>query len=125
MVSDRTTIGAGITVTGLFFTWFGVVLFLDRGLMALGNVLTLAGVVFILGPSRTYSVFAAQPIGAAVFVLGFGVLLTGWAVVGLVVEVAGFVSVFWNFFPAVYSFISMLPVVGPWVPKWGSKRKSY
>ena len=48
-----TEIGIGLTSFGCLFTLLGVMLFFDRGLLSMGNILFLSGVTTTIGPRRT------------------------------------------------------------------------
>ncbi|XP_068488281.1 vesicle transport protein GOT1 isoform X2 [Phaseolus vulgaris] len=49
--------GIGLIGFGLFFTFLAIVLFFDRGLLALGNIFSLAGVAILLGWRSTWALF--------------------------------------------------------------------
>ncbi|KAK3036199.1 hypothetical protein RJ639_030643, partial [Escallonia herrerae] len=50
-------IGLGLIGFGVFFSFLGVVLFFDRGLLALSNIFCLAGVALLLGWHSTLRIF--------------------------------------------------------------------
>lgn len=39
-------------------------------------------------------------------------VLSGWSVVGMLVELFGFINLFGSFFPLAFSFLKTLPVIG-------------
>eukprot|EP01090_Pellita_catalonica_P018849 TRINITY_DN621_c0_g1_i2.p1 TRINITY_DN621_c0_g1~~TRINITY_DN621_c0_g1_i2.p1 ORF type:complete len:111 (-),score=3.04 TRINITY_DN621_c0_g1_i2:291-623(-) len=96
MISDNQKIGMLLTGFGLFFTFFGVVLFFDRGLLAIGNLLFLAGVTLVIGLKKTYSFFFQwrKIRGTVCFLGGIFLVIIGWAFVGMIIEVFGFINLF-------------------------------
>merc|ERR1712166_367458 len=102
MFDDRKTIGFGLTGFGLFFMFLGVMMLFDRALLAMGNVLFLAGTITIIGAERTY----------AFFFIGIAIVLYGHPVIGMLIEMFGFVNLFGNFFPVALRFAQSLPVIG-------------
>ena len=64
-MDDSKKIGIGLTGFGLLFFMLGVMLFFDRGLLAMGNILFLSGVALTIGPSATLNPltcnFSPQP----------------------------------------------------------------
>ena len=56
-LSDLQKIGLGLVGFGGLFLTFGVFLFLDKVLLALGNVLFLAGLCLLIGVGRTLNFF--------------------------------------------------------------------
>ncbi|KAJ4843650.1 hypothetical protein Tsubulata_010146 [Turnera subulata] len=50
-------VGLGLIGFGIFFSFLGVLLFFDRGLLALGNILWLGGVAILLGWRATWNLF--------------------------------------------------------------------
>merc|ERR1712086_213600 len=114
MFDDRKTIGFGLTGFGLFFMFLGVMMLFDRALLAMGNVLFLAGTITIIGAERTYAFFFqhARLRGTACFFIGIAIVLYGHPVIGMLIEMFGFVNLFGNFFPVALRFAQSLPVIG-------------
>lgn len=113
-VSDLRKIGIGLTAFGLAFSVLGIAFFFDKGLLAMGNVLFLAGVILIIGPTRAVRFFfqRRKAKGSALFFAGMALVLLGKPVVGIVIEAFGFINLFGDFFPVVISFLRRMPVVG-------------
>lgn len=113
-VSDLRKIGIGLTAFGLAFSVLGVALLFDKGLLAMGNVLFLAGVMLIIGPRRAVRFFfqKRKAKGSAFFFAGMALVLVGVPILGMFVEVFGFVNLFGDFFPVVISFLRRMPVIG-------------
>lgn len=114
MFDDRRKIGVGLTAFGLLFTVLGVLFFFDRGLLAMGNLLFLAGVSTTIGPRATVRFFMRRKNlkGSACFLTGVVLILLKWALIGLCVETYGFWVLFSGFFPTVLGFLRRLPVLG-------------
>jgi len=110
MLSDQQKIGAFLIAFSLFFTTFGVLLFFDKGLLSVGNLLVLPGVVLILGLQRTKDFLFQQKkiLGLVCFFGGLVLVLFGWGIIGFLMELFGFVNLFGNFFPVVFSFVRSL-----------------
>jgi Got1/Sft2-like family len=125
MLSDNMKIGVLLVSLGFLFLGIGVVLFLDAGLMAVGNLLLLCGFPFILGFKRALTFF--NPFqrkekwkGIMLFFTGiFLVLIKHFflfqTLIGLVLELYGLFSLFGSFLPIVLSFMGQAPVIGPFV----------
>ncbi|XP_025922684.1 vesicle transport protein GOT1B isoform X1 [Apteryx rowi] len=104
----------GLTGFGVFFLFFGMILFFDKALLAIGNVLFVAGLAFVIGLERTFRFFFQKhKMKATGFFLG-GVLivLIGWPLIGMILEIYGFFLLFRGFFPVVVGFIRRVPVLG-------------
>ena len=56
-LTDLQKIGLGLVGFGGLFLTFGVFLFLDKVLLALGNILFLAGLCLLIGVGRTMNFF--------------------------------------------------------------------
>lgn len=82
-----------MTLTGLgaLFLFLGVVFFFDRGLLAMGNVLFLAGVIVILGVQSALKFFLKPKNykGSLFFLAGVALVVWGWTLVGFGVELYG------------------------------------
>ncbi|PIK45702.1 Vesicle transport protein GOT1B [Apostichopus japonicus] len=113
-VTDTQKIGIGLAAFGGFFLFLGVVLLFDRGLLAIGNILFISGLAFVIGLERTFRFFfQAHKIKATVFFFGgIIVVLVGWPMVGMLVETYGFFLLFRGFFPVAINFLRRVPVIG-------------
>lgn len=113
-LTDSQKIGMGLTGFGVFFLFFGMILFFDKALLAIGNILFVVGLAFVIGLERTFRFFFQRhKLKASGFFLG-GVLivLIGWPIVGVLLELYGFILLFRGFFPVVIGFIRRIPVLG-------------
>jgi hypothetical protein len=114
MLDDNRKIGIGMTFGALLFGFLGVVLFFDRALLTLANLLFLGGVTLIIGPTRTVAFFIVPQRlkGTVCFATGLVMVLMGWCFTGLIVEGFGFINLFGDFFPYVLAVVSRIPIVG-------------
>ncbi|XP_026065583.1 vesicle transport protein GOT1B-like isoform X2 [Carassius auratus] len=113
-LTDSQKIGIGLMGFGVFFLFFGMILFFDKALLAMGNIFFVVGLAFVIGLERTFRFFFQKhKMKATSFFLG-GVLivLIGWPIIGVILEFYGFFLLFRGFFPAVVSFIRRIPVLG-------------
>ncbi|KAI7071616.1 hypothetical protein KC319_g21946, partial [Hortaea werneckii] len=90
-LSDSQKIGVAFCSGGFFFLIFGLILFFDRALLAMGNILFLVGVTMLLGPQRTFLFFARKQKwrGSAAFWAGILLILLRWTLIGFAVECYG------------------------------------
>ncbi|KAF7651486.1 hypothetical protein LDENG_00110340 [Lucifuga dentata] len=95
-LTDSQKIGMGLTGFGVFFLFFGMILFFDKALLAIGNILFVAGLAFVIGLERTFRFFFQKhKMKATSFFLGgVFVVLIGWPIVGVVLEIYGFFLLF-------------------------------
>ena len=99
-------------------------LFFDRGLLSMGNILFLSGVTTTIGPRRTYKFFKRNGKGTAAFMSGVALVFVGWPFFGMLVEGYGFLVLFSSFFPTVLLFLKRLPVVGTFLSLPGVRTSS-
>lgn len=113
-INDYQKIGIGVTGFGLLFLFLGMMLFFDRGLLAIGNILFISGLGLVIGLERTFRFFFQREKlrGSAFFLGGIIIVLYGWPVIGMVVEIYGFIQLFKGFFPVVINFLRRVPVIG-------------
>lgn len=130
-LSKCSEIGIGLTGFGVFFLFFGMILFFDKALLAIGNVswwvmslwcqtfsqcwqpevkiifmlclcvfilqiLFVSGLSFVIGLERTFRFFFQRhKVKATSFFLGgVFVVLIGWPIIGVVLEIYGFFLLF-------------------------------
>ncbi|KAK3593990.1 hypothetical protein CHS0354_040732 [Potamilus streckersoni] len=113
-ITDFQKIGVGLAGFGVAFLILGVLFFFDKGLLAIGNILFLAGLGFVIGLERTLRFFFQRHKIKATgfFIGGMFVVLLGWPVVGMCLEIYGFFLLFSGFFPVAVNFLRRLPVIG-------------
>ena len=77
---DTKKIGVGLICIGLTFYALGIVFFLDRGFLCIGNLAFIMGLVVVVGPQNTISFFMrkGKVMGSAVFFIGFILIILGW-----------------------------------------------
>uniref|UniRef100_A0A3P8WEX8 Golgi transport 1Ba n=1 Tax=Cynoglossus semilaevis TaxID=244447 RepID=A0A3P8WEX8_CYNSE len=113
-LTDSQSKNPGLTGFGVFFLFFGMILFFDKALLAIGNILFVAGLAFVIGLERTFRFFFQKHKMKATgfFLGGIFVVLIGWPIVGVVLEIYGFFLLFRGFFPVIVGFIRRIPVLG-------------
>ncbi|KAF4666652.1 golgi transport 1B [Perkinsus chesapeaki] len=114
MIDDNRKIGIGLCLLGLMCFFFGVILFFDRALLALGNMAFLVGLSFLLGIQKTSRFFLRKEkaIGSVCFFAGFALVIYGYAFVGFLLEAYGFWKLFAAFLPNVMHSLKLIPGVG-------------
>ncbi|XP_003385614.1 PREDICTED: vesicle transport protein GOT1B-like [Amphimedon queenslandica] len=113
-LTDFQKIGLGLVAFGLGLLFLGVILFFDSGLLAIGNILFIAGILFIIGPQKTATFFfqSHKLKGTAFFAVGIFIVLCGWALIGMIVETYGAFLLFRGIIPYAIMFLRRLPVIG-------------
>lgn len=96
MLDEWQRVGLMVTGFGLFFLFFGVLMMFDRALLAFGNLLFVTGVALVIGVQKTITFFfqARKIKGTTCFLGGIIIVLLGWTIIGMLVEVFGFVNLF-------------------------------
>ena len=70
--------------------------------------------MLVIGVQSTVSFFfqAKKWKGTTCFLGGILLVLIGWPIIGILVELFGFINLFGNFFPNVLRVASRLPIIG-------------
>jgi len=78
------------------------------------QILFLSGLAFVIGLSRTFRFFFQwhKLRATSCFFGGILVVLFGWPLIGMVIEIYGFILLFSGFFPFVISFLRRVPLIG-------------
>lgn len=114
MISDFKQIGVGLTGFGSLFLLLGIILLFDKAFLVIGNVLFIAGIIILIGPQRV-AIFFGRPgkrRGSACFLLGVVLVLWGWCITGMLIELFGIVNLFGNFFQFIIPMLRNLPIIG-------------
>ncbi|KAG7575804.1 Vesicle transport protein Got1/SFT2-like [Arabidopsis thaliana x Arabidopsis arenosa] len=113
-MNDLKKIGLGLTGFGVFFTFLGVIFVFDKGLIAMGNILFLAGVTLTIGINPAIQFFTKRQNfkGTISFGLGFLLVVFGWPIFGLLLESYGFLVLFSGFWPTLAVFLQRIPLLG-------------
>jgi len=113
-ITDIQKIGVGLAGFGVSFILLGMILLFDKGLLAIGNILFIVGLTFVIGIERTLRFFFQlhKIKGTACFFGGIIIVLFGWPIIGMIVELYGFVSLFGGFLPVAINFLRRVPVLG-------------
>ncbi|KAG8167452.1 hypothetical protein KVR01_003141 [Diaporthe batatas] len=116
-LSDSQKIGVAFCSGGGFFLIGGVMLFFDRAMLAMGNILFLIGLTIIIGPQKTLLFFARKQKakGTAAFFGGLALILLRWPLIGFCVELYGIMVLFGDFFGTIAAFARSAPIVGPYI----------
>ncbi|KAK8782746.1 hypothetical protein V5799_015912 [Amblyomma americanum] len=95
-ITDFQKIGVGLAGFGVAFLFLGVLLLFDKGLLALGNILFLTGLAFVIGLERTFRFFFQRHKirGTLAFFGGIFIVIFGFPLIGIIVETYGFVLLF-------------------------------
>ncbi|KAF2398251.1 Got1-domain-containing protein [Trichodelitschia bisporula] len=118
-LSDSQKIGVAFCSGGGFFLLGGVVLFFDRAMLAMGNILFILGLTLIIGLQKTAAFFARRQKlkGTAAFAAGIALILLRWPLIGFLVELYGIFVLFGDFFATIAGFVGNVPVVGPYIAR--------
>ncbi|KAL0908126.1 hypothetical protein M5K25_022599 [Dendrobium thyrsiflorum] len=113
-LSELKKVGIGLLCFGFFFTFLGVLLFFDRGLLALGNIFFLFGVALLIGWQSMWQLFSKRVNykGSIPFFLGLFLIFVGWPVIGIIFEVYGSVLLFSGYWSSAKVFLYQIPVLG-------------
>ncbi|KAE8687871.1 Vesicle transport protein GOT1B [Hibiscus syriacus] len=113
-MNDRKKIGLGLTGFGVLFSFFGIIFFFDKGLLAMGNILFISGVSLTIGLKSTMQFFMKRQNfkGTISFLVGFFFVVLGWPILGMILEAYGFIVLFSGFWPTLALFIQRIPILG-------------
>ncbi|KAL4914398.1 vesicle transport protein [Aspergillus aurantiobrunneus] len=118
-MTDNQKIGVIFCSGGGLFLFGGVLMFFDRSLLAMGNILFLIGLTLIIGLEKTLAFFSRrQKIkGTVGFALGILLILLRWPFTGFLIELYGLFILFGDFLVTIGQFAGNVPVVGPFVQR--------
>ncbi|KAF7815645.1 vesicle transport protein GOT1-like [Senna tora] len=88
--------------------------FFDQGLLAMGNILFIAGVSLTIGLTSTMQFFMKRSNfkGTVSFGIGFFLVVIGWPFLGMILEGYGFILLFSGFWPTLAVFLQKIPILG-------------
>merc|ERR1719270_601476 len=111
-VSENKKIGLILTGAGSIFLVLGVIFFFNTRMLILGNFLFICGMTVLIGVKNTLNFFFRMKRikGTICFIGGMFTVLYGWPIIGVCVELFGFINLFGDFFP---SFLAWLQHIFP------------
>jgi hypothetical protein len=114
MISDNTKIGTGLLFLGCVFLFLGCLFLFDPAMLALGDVLFLAGLTMTIGFSRTLRFFSRpdRMRGIISFFGGVGLVIFRWPIIGMCCQFYGLIYLFGQFFPIAAQSMRDTPVIG-------------
>uniref|UniRef100_G0U407 Got1 homologue, predicted n=1 Tax=Trypanosoma vivax (strain Y486) TaxID=1055687 RepID=G0U407_TRYVY len=110
--NDSTKIGVALTGLGSFFNFLGIIMFADSVLLTMGNVLFVAGVALVMGPSRFKTFFLSRRRASGCFFVGILLILWRHSILGLLIQGFGALNLFGNFFPMAARVLESVPLLG-------------
>ncbi|KAG0159658.1 Protein transport protein [Penicillium digitatum] len=118
-LTENQKIGAIFCSAGGLFLFGGVLMFFDRSLLAMGNVLFLIGLTLIIGVQKTMAFFTRRQKlkGTAAFAAGILLILFRWPLTGFLIELYGLFILFGDFLVTVGQFAGNVPVIGSYVQR--------
>lgn len=104
-------IGFLLLSSGAVTMFLGITLFFNKTLMRLGNLLFILGVPITVGPRRTMGYFFNPQKARATACLAGGIFLVmvGWPVFGIFLQVFGLLNIFGNMFPMLWMVVKNMP----------------
>jgi hypothetical protein len=96
LVEEILGYGKYLMMSGCALLCLGVLLMFDGGLLALGNIQLVVGLMMAVGPTHfvaSFLVLNRLPFTLGLF-LGFGLVLAGWPVTGLVLQIGAIFALF-------------------------------
>ncbi|XP_053680796.1 vesicle transport protein GOT1B [Anopheles nili] len=113
-ITDTQKIGVGLAGFGIAFLFLGMLLLFDKGLLAIGNILFVCGLACVIGLERTFRFFFQKhKVKASIsFFGGILIVLFGYPLIGMLIEMYGFILLFSGFFPVAINFLRRVPVLG-------------
>jgi len=116
-LTDMQKIGVAFCSGGGLFLFGGVLMFFDRAMLAMGNILFLIGLLLVIGVQKTILFFSRrQKIrGTAAFAAGILLILFRWPLTGFLVELYGIFILFGDFFATIAAFAGNVPIIGPYI----------
>lgn len=125
IIKTNRKLGFTFLASGSGITLLGITLFFNKTLLRLGNILFLLGIPLTIGPGRTMGYFLQPKKARATSCLAAGafLVLIGYPVFGIALEVFGLLNLFGNMFPVLLMFLRSLPFVGDLIPDGKNKKK--
>mmetsp|Transcript_6015 Transcript_6015/g.16865 ORF Transcript_6015/g.16865 Transcript_6015/m.16865 type:complete len:389 (-) Transcript_6015:136-1302(-) len=113
-------------IGGSCLTGLGMVLFFNKALIRLGNLLFVSGIPLFIGPTKTIKFFMNPEKFRATgcVLMGLFLVFVGWPISGILLELFGLLNLFGNMFPIVKLLLRNTPGLGSLLTKNGSKGSS-
>ncbi|KAJ3450538.1 golgi transport protein 1-related [Anaeramoeba flamelloides] len=105
--------GKILTIVGVLILFTGIIYLFDRKLLLLGNTIFLTGLVLMIGLSDLKSfVFSSGRTKIFLIVMfGIVIMLIGYNVIGIVIELIGLLALLGIYLPVVIRFLHSIPLI--------------
>ena len=117
---DSKKIGIGLILLGLACQVIGVMMFLDRGFLVIGNISFIMGIVALIGPVNAFGFFTkkSKMVGSFFYFLGITMIIIGWkffTIGGFLMQIYGIFLLFRSFLSTAFAYMQTLPIIGPFL----------
>ena len=107
---DSKKIGIALILLGLACMIIGVMMFLDRGFLNIGNFSFIMGLISLIGPSNTVQFFLKKSKiqGSVFYFMGLVVMIIGYrffTALGLILQFYGIYLLFRSFIKTAFAFL--------------------
>ncbi|EJW05158.1 hypothetical protein EDEG_00769 [Edhazardia aedis USNM 41457] len=105
---NRKETGVGLILCGLFFVFFGLILFMDKGIMTAGNFIVILGLIILETTNLCTLVKLENIWGLGIFIFSLVILFKGYFILGLILEITGLSFLFYSRIPSIKNIAKTL-----------------
>ena len=93
----------------------GILLFFDRALLLLSNVLFLVGLYILVGLQETIMFFGRKIKGSIALIIGLVFIVTGFKFIGACIQIYGIYEFFKAYALKFLGYFEWIPIIGPYI----------
>ena len=95
----------------------GILLFFDRALLLLSNVLFLVGLYILVGLQESIMFFGRKIKGSIALIIGLVFIITGFKFIGACIQIFGIYEFFKVYALKFLGYFEWIPFIGPYIYK--------